>query len=279
MRLLCCLLISSVSLTLSFVQNHGYRTLLLKTKHRKSAVGSTIESTLVHAGIPTESGFDWERQWYPVVPVRDLHTDRPNKATLLGRDFCIWQSDGNWLAFADSCPHRLIPLSEGRIENNKLQCAYHGWEFNDSGSCVKIPQLGTESRSSPALLNQRACASTFPLRVIQDLVWIFPSNDAVAAQLIQPALIDELDDSRNVDATDMYTRDLPYSWDVLVENLCDPTHVSFAHHSFMNGADRYADNQELNLRIINETSTGFHADKEPPPENGKYHVKFVAPCL
>ena len=27
-----------------------------------------------------------------------------------------------------------------------------------------------------------------------------------------------------------YTRDFPYAWDVLAENLLDPSHVNFSHH-------------------------------------------------
>jgi len=34
-----------------------------------------------------------------------------------------------------------------------------------------------------------------------------------------PALIPELDDPEFVDATNFFVRDMPYSWDVLVENL------------------------------------------------------------
>ena len=39
------------------------------------------------------------------------------------------------------CPHRLAPLSEGRIDQwGRLQCVYHGWCFNGSGDCKFIPQ-------------------------------------------------------------------------------------------------------------------------------------------
>lgn len=35
---------------------------------------------------------------------------------------------------------RKVPLSEGRVHNNTLECAYHGWEFDGSGKLVVIPQ-------------------------------------------------------------------------------------------------------------------------------------------
>ena len=48
---------------------------------------------------------------------------------------------GCWRAYKDECPHRLVPLSEGRVnEVGDLECPYHGWSFTgENGSCTKIP--------------------------------------------------------------------------------------------------------------------------------------------
>jgi phenylpropionate dioxygenase-like ring-hydroxylating dioxygenase large terminal subunit len=49
---------------------------------------------------------------------------------------------GSWRVFADVCPHRLVPLSEGRITPaGLLECPYHGWAFNGQGGCEVIPQV------------------------------------------------------------------------------------------------------------------------------------------
>lgn len=96
--------------------------------------------------------FDWLRQWYPVALQRDLDPSVPTKITLLGRDLVLWKEGVNkgemfdstsWRCFMDKCPHRLAPLSEGRIDSKTghLQCAYHGWEFDRTGACTKIPQV------------------------------------------------------------------------------------------------------------------------------------------
>merc|ERR1719343_1997423 len=34
-----------------------------------------------------------------------------------------------------------------------------------------------------------------------------------------------------------YTRDLPYGWDTLMENLIDPAHIPFAHHNLQGTRD------------------------------------------
>lgn len=81
--------------------------------------------------VSATSSFDWETEWYPLAPVQDLTRNGPNKLTLLGMDLAIWYHapSKQWRAFADICPHRRVPLSEGRIEPEAgvLQCAYHGW--------------------------------------------------------------------------------------------------------------------------------------------------------
>jgi phenylpropionate dioxygenase-like ring-hydroxylating dioxygenase large terminal subunit len=43
------------------------------------------------------------------------------------------------VVFADRCPHRLVPLSAATPVDGRLQCAYHGWEFDASGACVALP--------------------------------------------------------------------------------------------------------------------------------------------
>src|SRR3954451_287914 len=37
------------------------------------------------------------------------------------------------VAFADRCPHRLVPLSAGTAAGGALQCRYHGWRFDTTG--------------------------------------------------------------------------------------------------------------------------------------------------
>ena len=36
---------------------------------------------------------------------------------------------------------RLAKLSEGQVIDGRLECLYHGWQFEGEGQCVKIPQV------------------------------------------------------------------------------------------------------------------------------------------
>lgn len=102
-----------------------------------------------NASQPSSSNFNWAQQWYPVLCAVTTDAARPHAVQVLGRDLVVWKDtiSGNWHAADDACPHRLAPLSEGRIEVRKgkgkgkegdksgceacvLACAYHGKKEN-----------------------------------------------------------------------------------------------------------------------------------------------------
>ena len=73
-----------------------------------------------------------------------------------------------WSVVLDACPHRLAPLSQGRVDaaTGCLECPYHGWQFDATGACTKIPQ-GTPDTTT------KAGATTLPSMVCGDLIWAF----------------------------------------------------------------------------------------------------------
>ena len=48
-------------------------------------------------------------------------------------------SSGAIAALEDACPHRLTPLSMGRLRGDTVECGYHGMTFDCAGRCVRIP--------------------------------------------------------------------------------------------------------------------------------------------
>lgn len=96
--------------------------------------------------------YSWLQNWYPVGVVGDLPTDRPTPITIFGRKLILWREAAGgpaarWRCFSDACPHRMAPLSEGRIDSaGRLQCSLHGWSFDGDGRCVHVPQVCRLSR-------------------------------------------------------------------------------------------------------------------------------------
>ncbi|CAN0911018.1 Protochlorophyllide-dependent translocon component 52, chloroplastic [Linum grandiflorum] len=183
--------------------------------------------------VAEENGkFDWYAQWYPLTPECDLDKRVPHARKVLGIDVVAWwdKNDNSWKVFDDMCPHRLAPLSEGRIDQSgRLQCVYHGWCFDGSGSCKLIPQAPTDG--PPVHTNKRACvATTYPTIVHHDILWFWPNSDPQYRNIFEkkkPPFLPELDDPSFTKVLGI--RDFPYGYEVLMENLMDPAHVPYSH--------------------------------------------------
>ena len=92
----------------------------------------------------------------------------PYAFDLLGKRLVLWQDGDQQLrCFEDKCPHRLAPLSEGRIHSDgTLMCSYHGWRFQGDGACVDIPQSLNAKANATACASSRSCAKAHPVKVL-----------------------------------------------------------------------------------------------------------------
>ena len=82
---------------------------------RAPAGASTADEKAAHDA--ALGRFDWRRAWYAVAVVDSLDADIPMALTVLGVPMAFWRdAEGVWRALHDECPHRLAPLSEGRVE-------------------------------------------------------------------------------------------------------------------------------------------------------------------
>jgi len=187
--------------------------------------------------LPAGSAPEWrEKHWFPVASALELDPKRPTPVRIDGIDLVVWQvpgleeaEDGGWRIMLDACPHRLAPLSEGRIEPKTgcLQCAYHGWEFDSTGGCTSIPQVDEEA-SRRIRENPRSKARSFPTALGLNLIWVWLGDSPPKGEPRDIVTGTHLEKEFAVFGT--YTRDLPYGYDSLIENLIDVSHVPFAHH-------------------------------------------------
>ncbi|KAF9596547.1 hypothetical protein IFM89_012278 [Coptis chinensis] len=245
-----------------------------------------------------ENKFDWFSHWYPIAAICDLDKKVPHARKVIGLDIVIWwdRNEGKWKVFDDSCPHRLAPLSQGRIDQwGRLQCVYHGWCFNGSGDCKFIPQAPPDGPQIHT--SKKACASAYPSFEQNKILWFWPRSEPQYKDIgakEQPPCVPELDDPSFTSL--LMSRDLPYGYEVLIENLMDPAHVPYAHYGILTPnvfkmlfifhlpvvtntlafstvkADREG-GMPLEINITKLDKYGFLAKQD----NG--FNKFVAPCL
>ena len=80
--------------------------------------------------------------WYPVMPMSHLETG-PKPFTLLGYSIVLWKdANGAPAAVIDRCSHRTAKLSKGWVSDGDVVCPYHGWAYNRTGACTRVPQVG-----------------------------------------------------------------------------------------------------------------------------------------
>ncbi len=219
------------------------------------------------------SSFNFFQHWYPLLPVEDIEPQKPTTATLLGIPLVIWKptSSPNYQIFLDQCPHRLAPLSEGRInESGNLMCSYHGWEFDRNGECQRIPQA--DNSELIAKQSQNFCVTVYPNRLENDLLWVWMDADSpeIAHKTALP-LSNKIDAGKGFVWSSM-VRDLEYDWQTLVENVADPSHVPFAHHGIQGNRDRA---MPIPLNIVRSTMDIIEAQVDKP---FKTKITFEPPC-
>ena len=178
------------------------------------------------------SEFNFFQNWYPLSPVEDIDPIRPTPVTLLGIRLVIWKpkSSETYQVFLDQCPHRLAPLSEGRVDEKtgNLMCSYHGWQFDAQGICTHIPQA--ENPEIVTKNQQNFCVTSLPVRQANDLLWVWPDPKSAELAANTPLPLSPLVDAEKGFVWSSFVRDIEYDWQTLVENVADPSHVPFTHH-------------------------------------------------
>jgi vanillate O-demethylase monooxygenase subunit len=183
--------------------------------------------------------------------------DAPLARTILGEMLVIYRlADGTPVALEDRCPHRNLPLSEGNRLGDRLQCAYHGLEFEPDGTCCHVP--GQDQ--VPPWAKVRA----YP--VVERSSWVFVwMGDAAAAD---PAKVPDyhwrIDDPEWHFATGQKLVNAGYR--LVLDNLLDLSHLSYVHAS-TTGNDAVAESAEIFTEVEDDfvRVTRWMEDIPPAP--------------
>jgi 5,5'-dehydrodivanillate O-demethylase len=101
------------------------------------------QETLTRVGPGTPMGEVLRRYWFPVAASAALAPGQVLPVRLLGEDLALFRTRDGLPGLVDArCPHRGASLAHGLVDGDGLRCAYHGWCFDRSGTCLEIPSLG-----------------------------------------------------------------------------------------------------------------------------------------
>ena len=157
------------------------------------------------------------QSWFPVA----LSSEVP-QGELVGRNFLdgkvvVFRApDGSPRVMSAYCPHVGADLSLGTIVNGHVQCAFHLWEYDETGQCVKT------GIGDPA--PKAACLFSFPTAERFGFIWAFNGEEPLFHLPELPYPEDQL-------ATNCYKLEYPLHCDpwVFAANTPDMQHLKVVH--------------------------------------------------
>ncbi|MBD2580501.1 aromatic ring-hydroxylating dioxygenase subunit alpha [Oscillatoria sp. FACHB-1406] len=109
-------------------------------------------------------------RWYVVARSSEVK-ERPVSVTLWKQPIVLYRSEsGTICALEDRCPHRQVKLSAGIVKRDRIECAYHGWQFDAEGNCAEIPYRA-ENQKIP-----NCQIKSYPVKELDGFIWLFPGE-------------------------------------------------------------------------------------------------------
>lgn len=220
--------------------------------------------------------------WYVAAWSREV-TREPCVRTILGERIVLYRTEGGRpVALADRCPHRGFPLSQSRIAGDDVQCGYHGFTYDPTGRCVRIP---SQAHVPPGL-----AVRAFPVVERWEWIWVWMGRGAP-------------DESLLPDSAELGLAGPPWlaaagadftvraRYQIFNENLLDLTHLTFLHPETIGtpGILETRMTTEVEGRIVRvtrdtlgEETTPFYAQRLGIPMgrvDRRHITTFVAPSF
>jgi phenylpropionate dioxygenase-like ring-hydroxylating dioxygenase large terminal subunit len=215
---------------------------MLKTPAKPSAallenMQCTTENTLKDPLI--------RREWHIVARAADVADNKPLGVKLLGEDVVLWRKGPEIVAWLDLCIHRGARLSLGRVENGCLSCPYHGWTYDVSGQCVRIPAHPHQAIPGRAKANTLFCTQEY------GMVWVaFEKPEAGVPAFPEWGRPDYRTLVRG-----------PFrvmaQGPRIIENFLDLAHLAFVHPGILGDENR----AEIGRYNVTSTADGVEADE------------------
>jgi phenylpropionate dioxygenase-like ring-hydroxylating dioxygenase large terminal subunit len=163
---------------------------------------------------------------------------------LLDVPVVMWRTAaGEVTALGGICPHRFAPLERGRLNGNRLECGYHGLQFDATGACVHSPH-------GDGKIPSNARVAAFPVVERDNLVWIWMGAP-------EKASADRIPDmSFLAGRTSRGFLTIRVNYQLMADNLLDLTHIQFVHPSTL--GTEIVSRGELTVR---QEGTTVHADR------------------
>jgi len=220
-------------------------------------------------------------QWYVVLDA-DQIGPKPVGVTRMGEKLVFWRDERGAVAcLRDGCVHRGAQLSRGDVVHGRLQCPFHGFEYDATGRVTVIPANGRG-----ASVPERFHVQGYPTHEREGLIWIWWGADP-PANLEPPTFFDDL--------SERFSYGKVYDpWDAhysrVIENQLDVAHLPFVHENTIGRGGRtlvdgpvvdWVDDDRFYVYVFNRVDDGTpprRPDELTKPD-GDFHLEFIFPNL
>ena len=204
--------------------------------------------------------------WYAAAWSHEIKSFELVSRIICSEKIVIFRDISNHaVALLDKCPHRLFPLSKGRITELGIRCGYHGLLFNKDGHCIDIP---TQDH-----IPETACVKSFPVVEKHNLVWIWMGDPRLATETKLPEFETGPGWKSGLDFSCLSSPEwastggelihVKANYQLIVDNLLDLSHTLFIHPVSFSGSE--IDKAEVDIRSDGDIVYDFRCVRNVPP--------------
>jgi phenylpropionate dioxygenase-like ring-hydroxylating dioxygenase large terminal subunit len=177
---------------------------------------------LCRVGPGTPMGDLFRQYWLPAIRSDELPgpDSPPLRVMLLGEKLIGFRmTSGKVGLIQDACPHRGASMFFGRNEEEGLRCVYHGWKFNETGTCTDMPSEPAESN-----FKNKVRATAYPTHERNGIIWAY-----MGPREVPPPLPDIEANLLNTEPEKIKVISRPNNWMQGIEGELDTIHFVFLH--------------------------------------------------
>ncbi len=158
--------------------------------------------------------------WYPMAWSREVKSGQMYAASFAGQPIVLVRpKEGPVFALEDRCAHRQVPLSKGVVAGSSVRCGYHGWSYDQSGTCMNSSYL-VENKL-------RNGVRSYPCREQDGLVFVWPGDPQAVTELGPLGAVHD-----KAFKTRRFGKQVHCHYSFMHENLMDMNH-QFLHRRLM----------------------------------------------
>ncbi|MBI9048859.1 MAG: aromatic ring-hydroxylating dioxygenase subunit alpha [Anaerolineaceae bacterium] len=220
-------------------------------------------------------------QWYVILESSEVKMGKIVSVMRLEKKLIAWRDEEQKVhVMEDRCPHMGAALSQAKLHEGHIACAFHGLEFDGLGICKYVPALGRHGKIPRALH-----VISYRVHEQAGFIWLWLTNDDALPE--NPPLFFEAitDDFSYISFQQQW--DIHYSR--MAENQLDVMHLPFVHattigrsgKTVVDGPIVVADDDMIQVWVMNRLDDGVPAkrasDITPPDRHPA--LQFLFPNL